>query len=118
MALSKKEELELQEIESRLSMESQPSVGLSPQEEQELAFIERQIGSQQKEATVIEDLPETELGILGRAQFALEPIEANRQAFLKAKFPGRVAEKNGELIIYQKGKWTRPNEIGFSTARS
>jgi hypothetical protein len=64
------------------------------------------------------DPREAELGIMRRAQYALEPLESNRRAFLIEEYGAEnvMQDENGDLFVRQQGMFRPVNEPGFSAA--
>lgn len=68
--------------------------------------------------TPIDNEEEASLGFGNRAQYAIEPIQSNRKAFLEEEFgkDNIMEDKHGELYLKQNGAFHPLNKKGFSTA--
>lgn len=67
---------------------------------------------------VIDKEEEASLGFANRAQYALEPIQSNRKAFLEKEFGQEniMEDKSGELYLKQNGSFLPLNKGGVSMA--
>lgn len=70
------------------------------------------------EQTPVDNETEAELGFANRAQYAIEPIQSNRKAFLEREFGQEniMEDKNGELYLKQNGSFLPLNKGGLSAA--
>jgi hypothetical protein len=68
--------------------------------------------------TPIDNETEASIGTLNRAQFAIEPLQSNRKAFLEQEFGADniMEDKNGDLYLNQGGSFRPLNKKGFSVA--
>lgn len=66
----------------------------------------------------IDNETEASLGIANRSQYAIEPIQSNRKAFLEREFGQEniLQDKSGDLYLKQDGKFLPLNKNGVSTA--
>lgn len=106
MALTLSEQQELAQLES---LTAKPQVGgLTASEQQELADLESMAAPKMSKV-------EASLGMLGRAQYALEPIEANREALLKQQYGQENVMRGpeGDLYLKQEGAFRPVNMPGI-----
>lgn len=107
MALTFSEQQELKQLEAMASTRS-PSSGLSLSEQQELAQLEAMAAPKMSKV-------EAEIGLINRAQYALEPIESNREELLKQEYGAEnvMRDAQGELYLKQQGAFRPVNAPGI-----
>lgn len=98
--------------------QSSPSVAKKSYREmsdEELDFeLSKKISGSQKP---IDETKEAELGFINRAKYSIEPLQSNREAFLRQEFgKENVISKDGELFVKQGGSFLPVNKEGVSTA--
>jgi len=61
---------------------------------------------------------EASLGFVNRAQYAIEPIQSNRKAFLEKQYghDNIMEDKKGDLFVRENGRFLPVNKEGFSVA--
>ena len=114
-----------------MSVAPQSQPALTPEEGRELQMLEKeeelfnqqqaqvqQQTQQQSQQQEIMSRDEADLGFLRRAQYSLDPMQANREAYLVQEFGKDNVAKNeaGDFLLLQKGEWRPVNKAGISTA--
>lgn len=83
-------------------------------------LVAQKMGSQPQQSAGPQIQPsetEAELGLMGRAQYAIEPLQSNRLALLQQQFGAGnvVQDRSGTLYVRQNGELRPVNAPGFST---
>ena len=107
-------QLEAMALEKISKMETVPSSSMDRAALEQMALEKLST----MEQTPVDNETEASIGTLNRAQYAIEPIQSNRKAFLEREFGQEniMEDKNGELYLKQNGSFLPLNKGGLSAA--